>query len=281
MKKYLVPVAFAILVSSCSSVKKGSTTANYDDAYFTPAEIDQKGSVYGKTNPNMFRNDAIASSSQRTTRSYGQSYSDRFRNFGSSNVTPVYTPAMVYTNRGMGVMMVPNYGSPYMGGYNPYGYNPYSRYGYNPYMGMGYNPYCMYGYDPYYNPSWSYWNQYYSPYNYNYWGSGNVGGSTGSGSSWSSNSGSSNSGTHHSYNNNGGTRRNSYNSGLPSSSQSSRTGSSGSSGSSSSSGSGYTRPSYSSPATTTGSGGTYTRPSSSGSSGSTGGAQSGSSSRRR
>lgn len=275
MKRILFASILISILASCSSLKTGNTTLNYDDAYFTPSQIDKKGSIYAKTDPNMFDNASMQAGNSRNTRSYGQSYSDRFRNFGSSPVTPAYTPALSYNPYSGRMMMTPGFYNPY--GMRGYGYNPYMGYGYNPYGSMYYDPYT--GYNPYYNSQWCYWNQYYSPYNSGYWGGSGTGVSSGSGSSWAT--GNSN-GTRHSYNNTG-TQRRTYNSTLPSSSQSSRSGWSSGSGSSSSSGSGsgYTRPSSSSSSSSSSSGGGYTRPSSSGSSGATGGSQSGSNTRRR
>lgn len=268
MKKFIFPILGMMLISSCSSVKRTSSSNNFDDAYFSPSDID-KSEVYGKLNPNMFspRASSIASNN-RSTRSYGQSYNDRMRNFGGSNFAPSFRPTLAVTPF-----------NPYMGmgfGYNPYGMYPY---GYNPY---GYNPFGMnYGFDPYgynyYNSNWCYWNQYYSPFNTFYWGNNSTGGNSGIGSTWGGNKNAPSgfAGTPQ--------RRSTYNSTLPSSSQSSRTGFGGSgstwTGSSSSQNDTYYRPSSSSNSGS--SGGSYSRPSSSGPSQSTGGGQSGSSGRRR
>lgn len=274
MKRIFLPVLAVSLFSGCGTVKNAGTASNYDDAYFVPSDID-KSQVYGKTDPNMFSlQNSTAMSENRRTRSYGQSYNDRMRNFGGSTFTPSYRPSLMVTPFGTSM------------GYMPYGYNPYDMYG-NPFaMGYGYNPYMYnpymydpYMYNPYYNPGWCYWNQYYSPYNQIYWGSNSIGGSSGSGSSWGGNRNAKPVPTY-TY---PSQRRGGYNSTLPSSGQSSRVGSgntsSGNSSSSTSSGS-YYRPS-SSNSSSGSSGGTYTRPSSSGSSSATGGGQSGSSGRRR
>lgn len=272
MKYFLIPIAAAALISGCaSSVKMRSQ--NYDDAYFIPSDID-KSAVYGKVNPDMFRPRATSGENARATRSYGQSYNDRLRNFGGSAIAPAYRPSLFYSPMGMYGMYNP---------YGMYGYNPYMNpYGYNPYQPFGYGMGYGYGYNPYfYDPDWYYWNQYYSPYCFNYWGGRNTGGSFGSGTIWGGNRGAGNTPVYVG----SGQRRNSYNSTLPSQNQRSRTGSSGStwSGSSSSSTSSndtYYRPSYNS-GTGSSSGSTYSRPSSSGPTQSTGGGQSGSSGRRR
>jgi hypothetical protein len=277
MKSSLIIIVFAGLLSSCASMKTAKQAQNFDDAYFVSSDID-KSSVYGKTNPALFKAPRANAGTDRNTRSVGQNYNDRLRNFGTGTARPNFAPALVYTPR-MGAFM---YSSPNF--YNPYYSmgNPYYSYGYNPYMNYGCDPYYGYGYNPYYNPQWCYWNQYYSPYYGNYWGGNNAWGSgnnSGSGSSWGNNN---NSGSSRNSFNNTGTRRNSYNTGLPASSQTTRPSYNSSSSSNSSSGGGvYTRPSSSNTSSGSSSGSTYTRPSSSGSTNSTGGGQSGSNTRRR
>ncbi len=166
MRNFIIPALLIASLSGCASFKSNSSLNNFDDAYFSTADLDKKGSIYSRRNAVISRTAGdLASNTDRSTRSYGQSYSDRFRNFGNSPVTPTFTPAMAMTPAGTRLVMIPN-NNPFMCMYSPYGY------GYNPYMMYGYNPYGYYGYDPYfgYDPSWSYWNQYYSPFNQNYWG---------------------------------------------------------------------------------------------------------------
>lgn len=267
MKKLILPVLGLFLLQGCSTFKP--VAGNFDDAYFVPSDID-KSEVYGKVDPNMFT-PTVASSNLRRTRSYGQSYNDRMRNFGGSGISQGFQPTMMMTPMGTSMGMMPFYG------YNPYAMNSFGAFNnpfYNPYM-FGYNPYCGF-----YNPDWYYWNQYYSPYNQFYFqGTGRVNNNNNnnwSGSTWG------NSSTSKPTFSNSGPRRSSYNSTLPSSNRSSSSGSSwssGSSSSSSSSGNTYYRPS--STQSNPSSGSTYSRPSSSGPSQSTGGGQTGGSGRRR
>lgn len=182
MKNIVYAVLAMAILPSCSGLKTAVNNPNYDDVYFSKTDIDKPG-IYGERKVT----DEFASTQQiRQTRSYGQSYSDRLRNFGSSSVTPTYTPGMMYSPGAATLTMYPRgYYNPYMmygSAYNPYGMG--MSYSYNPYTGTySYNP-CYYNSYGYYNPSWYYWNQYYSPYygNYGYgsYGSGNYGSNNGS-----------------------------------------------------------------------------------------------------
>ena len=243
MKKLLVPVLVVLVLSGCVGMKTASVQKNFDDAYFQPDQIDNN-EVYGKIDPSAAEKREIQARlavQNRTTRSYGQSYSDRMRNFRSSNnsMQPLMSPMVVY--------------NPWMNSASMfYGYNPY----YSPYMGMGMNnPYGMMGYNPYgfnsfgcsnyfgyydpygynnfgYGNSWMYWNQVNNPYMYgNSWGGSNSSNSNWTGG-WNNNSKSGNTYTPQ------GPRRSTYNSGMStgSNSGSSGSGSSGSSGTSAGSG---------------------------------------------
>jgi hypothetical protein len=266
MKYILGFSVLAFLAYGCSSLKTAGTQ-NYDDAYFTVSDID-KSPVYGKTNPNLFNSRANVQP-VRNTRSYGQSYNDRLRNFGSGPMQPGFTSPFMYAPPTAALMygysMYPwsfyNFGNPMYYGFNPYG------------MGyMGYDPF--FGYSGYYNPQWCYWNQYYSPY-YNYYPVFPTSGNTWGGSTWGGSK------TSSSYTSKG-TPRSSHNTALPAGSQRSRTGYSGQSsgsGSNQPSSGDYYRPSSGN--SSSGSTPTYSRPSSSGPTNATGGGQSGSSGRKR
>lgn len=230
MKKEIVISGWILLLtaSGCSGLKTISSANNYDDAYFSSADLNTK-SIYatGKAA------EAPLTPAQRVSgsASYGQTYSDRLRNFGGSNIQQPIRPALVVSPMGSGLIYTrPMMGNPYMWGYNPYSsfYNPYNSF-YNPYgmMGMG----RMYGWNQYNNfndPYWMYYNQMYNPYcyygGYYYapmWNTGSSGtgmriarGGNSSGSSFTgARSGTASSGSSF---NNSGTRRTSYNNGTSS-----------------------------------------------------------------
>ena len=221
-------MAGAMLLASCSGVRSVSKVNNYDDAYFATSDLNGRGFYAdGAVTPS-----ATGEASAKAG-SYGQTYSDRLRNFGGSSLQPssASAPAAMITqpcNR-------------FRAGVSPWGYSPYMGYNSmmmgNPWMMgnawgnpmmMGYNPAYSYG-DPY----WMYYNQ---MYNSNmYWGGGSFGGWNNNGwNNWSNNnwSGGSTSSNNHSSGgfvnkpkpasgssgfSNSGVRRNNYQTGTPSS----------------------------------------------------------------
>jgi hypothetical protein len=220
-------IALLLFTTGCSGLKTMSSANNHDDAYFSSKDLSSAG-IYAQGKAV----EAPLTPAQRVSgsASYGQSYSDRLRNFGSSNIQQPFRPAMVVRPMAPGLFFArPMMANPNMWGYNPY--NPYSFY--NPYNGF-YDPYGMNGmfgmnnWNPYmgYNdPYWMYYNQMYNPYcyygGYNFapmWNTGSSGNGTrvarGSGSSFTgARSGTANSGSTF---NNTGTRRTSYNNGTSS-----------------------------------------------------------------
>jgi hypothetical protein len=230
MKKFTFIVGLAISLVSCSNLRTVSSVNNYDDAYFNEADLNKRGTYYAK---NKDAEHTQAELQKETgTSSYGQTYSDRLRNFGGASIQEPVRPAFC----GGGVMTPNQFGM--MGGFNPYmgmGYNPYSRwnscnnwnrfnsfnqFGFNSGFGwndpfMGYNPYGFMYQDPY----WMYYNQMYNPWLYfggnqfnsgwNNWSGG--GSSGGNNSGWAS--GNSSSKTSSGGFTNSGVRRNSYNTG--------------------------------------------------------------------
>jgi len=144
-------MALAVILSSCSGLKKAAQTPNYDDAYFSTGDLSGNG-IYARRKATAMPElpaQRVAGSS-----SYGQTYSDRLRNFGGSRVQQPFRPALAVTPMGMTMMpraatwgfnpwMAPNpwmANNPWMGG-NPWMYQPWG-------MGFGYNPYSMFQ-DPY------------------------------------------------------------------------------------------------------------------------------------
>src|SRR5690349_1437619 len=83
MKNSWLSLLMIAALPACSSLKTAKTAANYDDAYFATADIDQPG-VYSVKKADMTA--SATPTNVRETRSYGQSYSDRFRNFGSTSM---------------------------------------------------------------------------------------------------------------------------------------------------------------------------------------------------
>ncbi len=248
MKQILFFAALVTLTSCVNQRQKSNITGRTDEVYFTPSDTRIK--VY--TNETV--SDNSNSAPQTSSQNYSGSYSDRLRNFGStnrfnySNYQPMLVPTLMYNNyTGWGLGL--SYGaynspfSPYYGcnmpfnnpfyangwggnwmtGYNPYyTYNPYlfnNPYGYGGY-GYGYGNYGYNNYNPYYNNNSG---------GYNSGGSGNYSRRTGTSSPSGSynNSGVRNSNTTpmRSGNNNG-----SYNSGRVNSSTGSSSSGSSSSG---------------------------------------------------
>jgi hypothetical protein len=228
----------ALLLASCSGMKKVGSINNYDDAYFTQADL-QGSSIYAS---GLRVVESSLETSHSGTQSLGQTYADRMRNFGGSGLhQPTCRVAVVPPMFGMGRC---GFGSMSMG-FNPYmAYNPMMMG--NPWMyggGFGYN---SFGYSPFNNfyndPYWMYYNQMNNPNMY--WG----GGWSNSGGGFSGNSGSGNSKPSNGFVNNpkpasgnsgfsnSGPRRSSYQTGLPTSGSTGRSSSWGSSPSSSSSG---------------------------------------------
>lgn len=217
-------LTLAFILASCSSVRPVGKVNNYDDAYFSTSDLNGKG-FYAQGN---MPENATGESSVMAG-SYGQTYSDRFRNFGGSTLQPTHSPVVIAppcTRFGMGFS--PWGGNPFMGNHMMMG-NPWGSPWGNPMMmgGQSWNSFN----DPY----WMYYNQMYNPSLY--WGGGSPGGWNNSGwNNWSNNgsnngwnsgnngSGSSSSGgfinnprpaSGSSGFSNSGTRRNSYQTGMP------------------------------------------------------------------
>ncbi|MBL7811935.1 MAG: hypothetical protein JNL57_06890 [Bacteroidetes bacterium] len=221
-------LAVPFILGSCAGLKKNANTSLADDAYFQVKDLDSKG-VYAISNVPAFNPDYVPNGQATGTRSYGQSYTDRLRNFNNAPMAQPFRPAIM-------VSPMVSYGMPFQSFgtrmYNPYAmYNPYSMYSnmgmynpymnpYNPYFNMGYNPYSGFGNDPY----WCYYNQMYNPYGY-YGGYSNwsMWNNSGTGSNWSP-SRAAKPASSNGFNNSG-TRRTSYTTGTPASTRSSGYGS--------------------------------------------------------
>ena len=147
----LVSLITALVLSSCSSLKIGYTKEGAtDDVYFTTTDI--KKSSYSTVKEKQETN--------TTSQPYTGSYSDRLRNFGTTNRfsysnSPIITPTFSYnpfTGWQSGIYM----------GYGSFGYMHNSPF--SPYYGM-----CMPYSNPYMNYGFGNWGSFYSPFYYNSW----------------------------------------------------------------------------------------------------------------
>jgi hypothetical protein len=199
--KITFPILTAMLVlASCSGLKTVSQAGNYDDAYFTASDLKGRGYYAEGVSVSTYNQP----SAQRAG-SYGQTYSERLRHFGDGRMQPVHRPAMMTQScRGFRYGFAPM--TPW--GFNPYmGYNPMmmgNTWG-NPWM-MGNswnNPYMMgnMSWNMYNDPYWMYYNQMYNPNMY--WGGG------WSGNGWNNNGWNNHSGWNNGWNNNSGWSNNS------------------------------------------------------------------------
>ena len=233
MKFAFTMLTGALLLASCSGMKKVGSINNYDDAYFTQADL-QGSSIYAS---GLRVVESRLETSHASTQSLGQTYSDRMRNFGGSGLhQPACRVAVVPPMFGMGRC---GFGSMSMG-YNPFmAYNPMMMG--NPWIyggGFGNNFYGYSACNNFYNdPYWMYYNQMNNPNMY--WG----GGWSNSGGGFSGNSKPSNGfvnnpkpASGNSGFSNSGPRRSSYQTGLPTSGTTGRSSSWGSSPSTPSSG---------------------------------------------
>jgi hypothetical protein len=226
-------LTFAIILASCSSVRPVGKVNNYDDAYFSTADLNGKGFYAEGSMPSAATGEASAKAG-----SYGQTYSDRLRNFGGSSLQPTHSPAvMVQPCTRLGMGFSPWGGNPFMG--NPMMMG--SAWG-NPWGSPWGNPMMMGGqsWNSFNDPYWMYYNQMYNPNMY--WGGGSFGGwnnnswnnngwnnwsNNGSNNGWNNgNNGSGSSSSGGFINNprpasgssgfsNGGSRRNNYQTGMP------------------------------------------------------------------
>lgn len=156
-------LAAAVVLASCSSVKPVGKVNNYDDAYFNASDLNGKG-FYAQ---NSMPANAIGEASAKAG-SYGQTYSDRLRNFGGSSLQPTHSPAVI-------VQPCMRFGM----GFSPWGGNPFM--GNHMMMGSAWgnpwgNPMMMGGqtWNSFNDPYWMYYNQMYNPNMY--WGGGSFGG---------------------------------------------------------------------------------------------------------
>ncbi len=164
MKQILNLSILALVFSSCSMQKQASTaTGRTDEVYFTVNDTRKKAS----STASEYQGESLQDKDRNSNAgNYTSSYSNRLRNFGSSqrfnysNYQPVLVQTMFYnpyTGWSIGMSYVdPDYGymggynspfSPYYGYYMPYG-DPFYTYGWGGSWMTGYYPY--YTYNPYY-----------------------------------------------------------------------------------------------------------------------------------
>ena len=195
MRNTIILITVGALFASCG-VNNQAGVRNFDDAYFVTEDL-STSEVYGATKPAtpLAQDDNYA---PYRTKSYGQSYSDRFSNFngGFYNTSPVMLTRPFITPMGGSAFIT--FGNPYScmgyGMMNPWmmGCNQF----YSPWSPMGYyNPWNnMYGMGFYNDPYWMYWNQMYNPSGFwspwNPWSSSNGWSSWGNsaGNTWNNNS---------------------------------------------------------------------------------------------
>ncbi|MGN6193323.1 MAG: hypothetical protein ACTHOB_00180 [Ginsengibacter sp.] len=165
--KHLLPVAFAVVLASCSTAYRSGQTP--DDVYYSPAPEQPTYKTSDKSS------DYVTTENEQDRNSYNYR-NDEENEIRAGIQNPIYRNSITF---GMGYGGYIPYsfslfgGSPYYGGYdpftpyvyNPYGYNPYA---YSPYKSFVYNdmvfasPYYNYGYSPYG------FNSFYNPYSIGY-----------------------------------------------------------------------------------------------------------------
>ena len=189
MKQIIFASVSILILSSCSIQKQASNlNGRSDEVYFTPNDTRKKSddlAVSNKQNVNQTQNNKQISNAGN----YTSSYSNRFRNFGSShrfnynNYQASIVPSLSYNNytgNSMGLGYVDTrfgyasgFNSPFSMyyGYNMPYYNPFFSYGWGNSWMNGYYPY--YTFNPYfYNPCSYYYGfgyGYYNPYYRNYY----------------------------------------------------------------------------------------------------------------